>query len=680
MDRITRVNITDNVLTDLRTQYNSADDLQNGLWSSNATYSLKRNTIENMRYGIKAENIVSGRTFKVTENNFQNNFFGISTRAVDNFVTIDNDFVIGGFTGPTTEFDFPERQTGMHVDQSSGFFIEDNDFVAATALPPTAEPVGLAINNTNVGAAGELNSDFNHAFRNDFTELYRANIANGNNGGNNFMGGFRYFCNTNVDNECTDFTVFDGTISPIQRTEDNSAVGNTFTQGSSTCTYKHFDNTGGNAIDYHYFDQSNGNVEDPTSAPPVIFSKSVAVQNQCLNDDDSPNPPGPNGETGLTGDYPVSRQNYLGFRQQYYNQLDGGDTDFLLSAINNMGTSSNYGVYQQLQQLSPWLSTDVLIAYTDHVAPTANEKEALLLVNPDGIKGSTLNNSIQNGGWFTGQQITNIEASAQNTTTRTQLETNLRNAQSELQGITRALENYYQIDEADNGLDYANQADWAANGESLDGYLRSIDNRLLAGDVTTANNEITALQAMDMSMEQTQEIGHFVQLKNLEIDLLNTNREYDDATSTEISTLQTIVAQSSARASVQAQNWLHLLGVSEAQAEAYWGTSGAALQDNKPRSTMSQQGRVLTQAEYIRVNPNPSTNLFRFHFNSQNAVKSGMVEIYNMNGQRIHQQIVVSGNWFDWQPNNERAGVYFFALRDDNGAIIQRGKIAYLSD
>ncbi|MEO0728278.1 MAG: S8 family serine peptidase [Bacteroidota bacterium] len=195
LDRVTRINIHNSTLQDERTSYVEANDLQDGIWSSNATFWLTGDVISNMRYGIKAENIKSGRTFRVDDNVFTNNFFGMSVRAVDNFEFTDNAISVGGFSGPTTEFTFPNRQTGLHVDQSSGFFIEDNDFVAAATLPTGAEPVGLAVNNTNIGTAGDLNSETNQAFRNTFSGLYRANVANGENGGNEGFGGFRYFCN-----------------------------------------------------------------------------------------------------------------------------------------------------------------------------------------------------------------------------------------------------------------------------------------------------------------------------------------------------------------------------------------------------------------------------------------------------------------------------------------------------
>jgi hypothetical protein len=686
LDRVTRVNIKDNTLTDERTIYASSDELQNGIWSSNATYFLKNNTIERMRYGVKAENIKSGRTFRATENKFENNFFGISVRAVDNFETTDNEFIVGGFAGPTTEFDEPDRHTGMLVDQSSGFFIEDNDFLITSSSPIASETVGLAIKNTNVGVAGDLNSDANEIFRNTFDGLHRANVANGQNADPSPAsgGGLRYFCNqnntvvANSPNYCTDFTV-DGNISTVQRAFNGDAAGNTFTLDNSCNPVSDFDNINGNFINYHYFTSSTGNIEEPVYIPSIGFATIGDVQNQCLNGDSSPGPIPPNGETGLTGQYPTARQSYLGFRQQYANQLDGGDTDYVLNTIASM-SNANYGVYQQLYQMSPWLSTEVLLAYAEHLAPTASMKKSLLSANPDGIKGNNLNNSIQNGGWFTTQQITDIETAAQNTTTRTQLEENLRSSQSELQGITKALENYYQLDEADNGLDYANQADWAANGESLDGYLRSIDNRLWAGDITTANNEVTALQAMDMQTKQTLEISYFVELKNLEIDLLNSNRGYHDATAAEISDLQAIVTKSDSRAGIQAQNWLHLLGISEAQAEAYWGTSSSALIGEDGQPTAQEERKLVTTVAYIQVQPNPSKGIFRFHYQPQLVVTEGIVNIYNLSGQMVHQQIINSGNWFHWQPQNRQAGFYFFTLEDGDGVLLQQGKIVYLAE
>lgn len=630
-----------------------------------------------MRYGVKAENIKSGRTFRATGNVFEKNFFGISTRAVDNFEVRNNEFVIGEFDGPTSDFTFPNRQTGMLVDQCSGFSVEDNDFSAAASLPSGAEPVGLAVNNTNVGSAGDLNSETNQAFRNTFTSLYRANVANGENGGSEGFGGFRYFCNLNITNLCTDFTVFDGNIAAVQRAVSGNAAGNTFTQNNNCNPFGDFDNSSASPITYHYYNGSSGNIEEPLFVPILDFEKIVQTENLCTDEGGSPGPFPPGGEGGTIAEFPTARQNYLNLRQQYTSQLDGGNTNYVLNAIASMN-NANSAIFQQLQQMSPWLSTEALLAFTEHSVPSASQKETLLVANPDGIKGIALNNSIKNGGWFTSQQIANINTAAQGTTSRTQVEDNLRAAQSELQGITQALESYYQIDEADNGLDYANQATWAANGESLDGYLRSIDNRLWAGDVTTAQNEIAAVQAMDMSTTQAQEIGYFVQLKNLEIDLLNSSRSYDEVTNTEIGDLQTIAVQSSGRASIQAQNWLHLLGISEAQSEAYWGGSNAALMNGG--NVPVPEEATSPMREYIQVHPNPSTGVFRFHLQSQDDLEEGTLVIYNMSGQEVYQDVVTSGSHIKWQPAQQEAGFYFFALKGQKGAVFQQGKLVYMPE
>lgn len=171
-----------------------------------------------------------------------------------------------------------------------------------------------------------------------------------------------------------------------------------------------------------------------------------------------------------------------------------------------------------------------------------------------------------------------------------------------------------------------------------------------------------------------------MQLKNIEIDLLNSSRSYDEATSTEISSLQTIASQSESRAGIQAQNWLHLLGISETQAEAYWGTSSSALIGEDNVQTAQQERQLLTPVPYIQVQPNPSKGLFRFDYQSQSVVSKGIVNIYNMSGQMVHQQIITSGSWFHWQPENRQAGFYFFTLEDEDGVLLQQGKVVYLAE
>ncbi len=355
-----------------------------------------------------------------------------------------------------------------------------------------------------------------------------------------------------------------------------------------------------------------------------------------------------------------------------------------MTYLAGVSSLNSYGAVQYLGQITPYLSSQALLAISQHTGFTASQKQSILNANPEGLRNSALLNSVENGGWFNSQQIAAIKTASQNTTARTQLEDDLREAEAALQGITQALENYYQLDEADNGLDYANQADWAANGESLDGYLRSIDNRLWAGDITSANSELSSLQAMAMSTAQAQEVNHFVQLKNIEIGLLNSNRSYDEATSMEISSLQTIASQSESRAGIQAQNWLHLLGISETQAEAYWGSAGpgagagSALIGEDENPTAQQGRQPFAQSTYLSVQPNPSANNFRFHYAPQSLQEESTLRIYSLSGQLLQQSKILSGSYFNWQPDKEVGGFYFFILLGENGDILQQGKLIYL--
>lgn len=76
----------------------------------------------------------------------------------------------------------------------------------------------------------------------------------------------------------------------------------------------------------------------------------------------------------------------------------------------------------------------------------------------------------------------------------------------------------------------------------------------------------------------------------------------------------------------------------------------------------------------ISLFPNPSSGLFTFAFSGTQNVVSGMVEIYNVMGERVERRkLKVESEEIDLtgQPN----GVYFYRVISEDGNLIGEGKM-----
>lgn len=679
LDRITGLGISGCTLTDEREEAPEEQKLQTGLWASNATFLLTDSHISNMLYGVKSENIRSDRTFSVSKNIFTNNFYGISVRAVDAFAISQNEFEIGGFRGGLSSFQYPERHTGIFVDRSSGFFLMENNFKGSGSA---RETVGITVNDSNIDKAKGLTADHNEIFGNTFEKLFKANVANGDNRGDDpVFGGLVYLCNQNQRTLCTDFTVFDGSIASNQIALGGNATGNTFSHDNSCNTYSDFDNLHGNPLTYHYYDGSTGDIEEPLYFEPFLLNTDIAVRNECSNDE-NPGPEVPTSEIPvLIGEYPIKKDVYTGLLQQYHSLIDGGDSESLMNLLSGMAEKDKAVVLSELNNISPYLSEEILKLVTEHTLLTKAEKMQLLSANPEGLKGAELEYGIINGGYFDAGEQSVLTAALHQSTDRSTLESDLRQAYGEMQNICHSVQHYYMMDKDEIGLDYDAQFEWAANHLSFNGALQKIDLLLKKGDVINAQIALSDLLNMDLDQEEYEEALHYYKLKEVEIDLLTSNREYEEINTDESDLIESIAVLSNGRAGIQAENWISLLkkDVVAFQNEPQWGTV-AALQRSENRVAEVEESKAI-EKQYLKVQPNPSSDNFTFFYHSNDEIsENGTLNIFSSTGKLLFQKdIGLSSPYIKWQPASHiNDGLFIYHLIDDKGLILQKGKLVFI--
>lgn len=79
------------------------------------------------------------------------------------------------------------------------------------------------------------------------------------------------------------------------------------------------------------------------------------------------------------------------------------------------------------------------------------------------------------------------------------------------------------------------------------------------------------------------------------------------------------------------------------------------------------------------LSPNPATNQVRFIPADAQPLNRILISVTDMNGHTVWQSPANANNtdYIEWQTNDTPAGVYFFAIQDNNG-LIQTGRITII--
>lgn len=682
LDRIRGIQLKDCTIEDNRTSLTQADELTIGIWSSNAVYWVDGTAIKNMLYGIKAENITSAFTFSVTNSEFDNNFYGISARAVDAFNLADNTFTFGGFSGPIPSgFTHPERHTGLFIDQCTGFFVRENRFEAATTLAPQAQPVGIAALNTNVGDSPDVATDYNDIFKNEFVSLYQAQVANGDNQGSSSLsaGGLTYLCNDNQNTLCTDITVFQGSVAEIQRSPDEVAAGNRFTQDNTCNPFSDWDNSSGSFARYFYYDQSSGGIEEPIFFPVGQMDKIVSPQNDCpvfL----SPGPVPPGGEVGLMNDFPNRQHAYHSLLHLYRSKLDDGNTTAQKTKLEELTTGGEAALKTDLLDIAPYLSDEVVRLVVDNSVFSLSDKTDILAANPEALQNVQTWEKVLNEGGFTAGQLSTLEQAKATPSVRGDLEADLAAAFARMQRDAQALLHFYLLDESDSGLDWATIRTWNASKESLEGQMALTDTWLAAGDVNGAAQELAGILSLSFDEDQFLEMKAWVRLKEIEAGVILAGRSYDEVTSSELTNIQDLAQITTGRAGVEAQNWLHLLNGQPLnyQAEPEWGQGNNSLQSAAPPAEEILASKRSSSYQ-VTAFPNPSKGQVQFDCVLPNEMdQRAQLIVRHLTGQVVFQAAVNQNRTtIQWNPGALPAGLYFYELVHPDGQVLLTDRIIF---
>jgi hypothetical protein len=378
---------------------------------------LQRSLFNGLDIGISARGTGIINTVNVQQTEFSDNVYGMIVKQLDHFVLQNNIFNVGC---ANIQFS-PFIHEGLLTSNSTGFKIESNIFNKSLACSTPATTFGLRIVNSGTSA--------NRTFKNQFNNLNKAQIAEGQNKSYNKLKyiGLRFICNENnkiVDNDiyikriATQPDVNEHGVSIFQGgMNSGESAGNIFT--SNGAPESNIYNLTNFRINYYY---SNGILNHQplyNSSNVSVFTSSIL--NSCI---ERPVNLRMNNEDYTLLNLEIDSISDEFFNQNYlYSQMiDAGNTQALIDEVNNNWTNDEWELRTQLLIKSPFLSQDVLKEITSNgLLPNVLLME-VLLANPDATKDENFINFLLDYTTLSSIYIDLVRSSWDSNTTRTTLE------------------------------------------------------------------------------------------------------------------------------------------------------------------------------------------------------------------------------------------------------------------
>ena len=246
--------------------------------------------------------------FTVRDAIFNNNDYGIHVLNSNYPTILFNEFKIGG--GGYCDYNY-----GVCLENCTGFCVEENYFHPTSKT--ASYTIGIAIYNSN---------GINDVYRNTFEDLFRADLAFGQNttGSTGALQGLTYTCNEFSGNQRDIMVLKKNGVGDIQSQQGSSATpaGNTF----ESSTFQIY-NDGTTPMDYYY----NSTESDETPNTTMLYRVTrhgTTSANSCVSHyGNTPIVKSPSEKAALASDYLSAYNAYMNLRQQYESHIDDSDTE-----------------------------------------------------------------------------------------------------------------------------------------------------------------------------------------------------------------------------------------------------------------------------------------------------------------------------------------------------------------
>jgi hypothetical protein len=616
-----------------------------------------RSSFINLNQGIYATGTGGLQTITVDETDFIDNSIACRIEGLDNVRFTRNTTLAGGLAKQGYQSQY-QNQYGYYSEQSSGFEIEQNTF--ESHYPLIVEPVvGVYIRNSGTDANEVYNNTFKYnEIGQRFYGLNKSTVSS--------FQGLQFLCNDNPSSNVEDVRIemrflptlnIDGIRNYQGSSNPDESAANLFSSNAQW----HIRNTSNNHITYYY----NGPSEQPihyTSG--LVTPSSVNTSNQCSNKYWETNPPIviPSPEfQGIIDEYYADLDEYNQFLYTYHQNIDGGNTDSLLDAIDLVFPQDAQQLRDDLIAQSPYLSQQVIM----DAAATGILTDAFLLevclANPDATTDEAFLNFLEYEipNPLPPSMIQLIYQTWGGETPRTLLENQLASLNAKLGRTSSKLLHLYVTDTLGHQDSIVSLLE---SRNTLRSKYQLVELNMQNEDYEDALTKLAAIENNN-DLNSNQQINHnnletFINFKST---IASAGVSYLQLNEGQLSSLRSIAEVTSGRAAVLAQNIL-CFGYGECS------TPGSEPEGRrKARRVYDLTKPTLKQASGIQANliPNPVEENARLLLSGVDDFTSLTIDISSNDGQKVFEQKIVSPETI-LKLSSLPPGIYFFQLKDNS--------------
>ncbi|NOQ75428.1 MAG: T9SS type A sorting domain-containing protein [Crocinitomix sp.] len=611
---------------------------------------------QNLDFGIYATNSTTERNITVDRSVFENNLYGVELINVNSPIVTRNEFTINNDS--TNNF-LDHAEYGVHAVRSKGVKVEENKF---THLTGDNDVYGIV--------CSDLGESDEEIYNNYFEGMKFGITTQGKNRDLDGLDGLKFFCDSNVTNYKDHLvlgTLWGDTISPIYGVKrisgaDDYPSGNIFSTLPLATDEEHYDNVSDNEVFYYHrqFDVP----ETPTDYSGLFTPLAIDFENICpskLEDN------GTQGHTSSTlqtfkSDFGMIADDLDIKEATYQSLVNGGNTDSLMTEIDNLIVANREQLRSLLNNNSPYLTREAVEATIDNPIskyPHAWAYELIVdnieVAYEDGFIDFLSTKAYPMEQWM----IDDIKAELDSGLTTDMLvkQSELAQLRSEKAYLANVIVQSYKNDTLLTDMDSIRH--WIQQEDEILAETRIIDAYIQEGDFTTAQSKVntlnTAIQTYPIHLQD--ELTDYVSFKNKVIAILSANSEFDNLAVADHTFLTDLANDGEGIARYQAQELLCFYYDECAEYPVVTMQVGGGL------SPSFEQDKPKSETQSFAVYPNPANNWVTIVLPESDLLMN--VTIVDLTGRVIFNQLI-DRSLFIWDTELVGNGTYLITITNEN--------------
>lgn len=683
----------------------------NGIWALNAGLNTRDNSYSGFLNGVLIEYSGIHPQFScvIDQSRFDSCVIGIRAVRQDMLTVIRDTFNIG--KGETTDIDLNDclNTIGVWTQGSYNAIIEGNEFIGDWPLTGTGAGGGNA--KMTIGCLTDEGAEYERViYRNYFNNLDRACQARGRNRDQYIRAAFhskglRYWCNS------FDYNTDDILVTELSTHTSNVVQGIGYAQGTSTkssgnvfldrSSIKHITNQS-TTHGHIFYSHTGGNTEPLTNSNGVYVLPTLLpwYAHPCAPSNGFPSgggiftyPISSSDLNDLKSSFFVSKNDHATLKSSYLSFIDNGDTDGLLDYINVSTQADSPTVLTTLLGYSPYLSYDVLTALgMSDILPHASLMQ-VLTANPDVLREEDLLEHLEYNipNPLSSLQIDDLRSASENTTTRSDMESELSEYSIKIALAGNHILNHYYVDTNMSSRDTIPV--WLDNINTVESHYMKAGHYVGLGDLSTAETIIDNIPTnFSLTTDEQDKHDLYEEYWGIIAGVIDDGRSMLEMTEAELDDLAVIA--DNPIASGKEIDWeievittspafYPMLPCSQRLVESSFKPGKSTNQSNEAQSgglqaftqrQRKQQG-IKSKNNLVQVYPNPAKDFVIFTYNRHITTGDISIRVSNAAGQVVDEVPVIKGlSTVRWNTRALPSAVYIYELLSD-GKPIDVGRV-----